>query len=1156
MTTRTIRTLCASLAALILLPVLALAADAPLTPPRQAPVRRILRFPDIYGDTIVFSHGGDLWTVNVDGGEARRLTSGDGLELFPRFSPDGKWIAFTASYDGSFDVYVIPSHGGDPRRLTWYPAQDNNDRMGFDNMVIGWTPDGKILFRSQRGAFTGFVGQPWVVSPDGGAPERFPLPESGIITFSPDGKRIAYNRNFRDFRTWKRYQGGQAQDVWIYDLGAKSLERLTDWAGTDTEPMWIGNEGALGTRSAPRGSPAGSPTGDQGAEIYYVSDRVDWKLNLWKSDLATKQATQVTKFTEFDVKWPHAGPGPDAKPRIVFENGGDLYLLDPATDAAKKITVRIPDDEKLTRKHWISAENYINDWAMSPDGKRGLFAARGDVFTVPVEHGPTRNLTQSPLSRERDVVWSPDGKWVGYLSDATGEEEIWIAAQDGKRAPIQVTKGSDSWHFQPLWSPDSKKFVWSDRKNRLWYVDIESKKPVLVDTATVWEIEEYTWSPDSKWIAYTKQVENLFPSIFLYSLDTKKSTQATRALERCASPVFDPEGKYLYMLTDRDLHPTLGNFETDYVLNNVTRPAAITLTADEASPFAPQSDEVGAKSDDEEKDEKDEKKDKKGAKGKDKDKAAAKPVKIDLAGIEGRVVVFPVTPGTYRGLRAAKGKVYWLSGQVQDLNDPNAVRNATLVQYDLEERKSHELLRAIDGYDLAPDGAKLMWQRGHAWYIADAKSEIKDEKKLDVSGLRLELDPRAEWRQIFNEVWRVERDFFYLPSHDSIDWPAMRKRYEPLLADVSHRADLTYVLSEMAGELGTGHSYLGGGDQPRPERSAGVGLIGCDFAADAKAGRWRIARIIPGENWDDSRRSPLTEPGIKVSEGDYLLAVNGHELRASENPYAAFANTAGGTVTLTVNAKPALAGSHEITVRTLASETDLRYYDWVESNRKYVDRKTGGRVGYVHIPDMGGGGLAEFARQFYPQLRKQGLVVDVRANGGGFVSQMILERLARRPVGMGAALNGLSGSYPDSAFNGPMACILNMYSASDGDIFPYFFRQYKLGPLIGTRSWGGTTGIRGLGGNLVDGGYVFVPEFGMYNLKSQWIIENYGVPPDIEVDNLPADEMAGKDAQLDRAIDEVEARIRANPPVWPPRPPDPNVANPPVRHTVEVPPAK
>ncbi|HSB19584.1 MAG TPA: S41 family peptidase [Anaeromyxobacteraceae bacterium] len=1098
-----------------ILPLAALALCLALPAPRAraAEDARLLRFPDVHGDTVVFSHGGDLWSAPVSGGPARRLTSGEGLELFPRFSPDGKWIAFTGQYDGSFDVYVIPASGGEPRRLTWYPSREQSERMGPDNMVVGWTPDGRILFRGQRNPMGGFVGEPWTVSPEGGPVERFPLPEAGFVSFSSDGKRAAITRVFRDFRTWKRYQGGLAEDVWIYDLATHGVERITDWRGTDTQPMWIGGS------------------------IYFVSDREDWKANLWRYDVAARTTTRVTSFPEFDVKWAHAGSG-----KIVFENGGWIWLLDPAEGKPRRLSIQLPDDERYARRHWAKVEDRITDAALGPDGKRAVFTARGDVFTVPAEQGDVRDVTRTPAAREKDAVWSPDGRWLAYFSDATGEEELYVAAQDGRSAPVQLTRGPPTWHFPPVWSPDSKRIAWADRGLRLWWVSIADRKPVLVTRAPHREISDYAFSPDSRWIAYATEVENRVSAVFLHSLDGKTTAQVTSDGFDSFAPVFDPEGRYLYLLSNRDVAPTLGGLELSYTVNKMTRPHAITLRADLPSPFAPRSDEV--KTAEEREKEKEAEKQKEAA-GKAR-REPPEPLRVDLAGIRDRIVPFPVAPSNVRGLRAVKGKVYWLSFPTFDLSPafPPPPRKGTLEAFDLEKRKATDLLAGVERYDVSADGSRILYKADKTWGIAEPKEGLKiGDGALKLDGLRMEIDPRAEWRQIFAETWRVYRDFFYLPDMGQVDWAAMRKRYEPLLAHVSHRYDLTYLLGEMVGELGTSHTYVGGGDWPRPERVP-VGTLGADLALDRASGRWRIARILPGQSWIEGRRSPLAAPGVGVAAGDYLLAIDGRELRAGDEPYRLLAQTPGRTVSLTVSSRPAREGAREVAVQPLPDEWDLRYFDWVDSNRRKVDQATGGRVGYVHIPDMGGNGLTEFIRQYYSQVDRDGLIVDVRANGGGFVSAAILERLRRRVVGMGNQRGERPGTYPPAALHGPVVAIADQYSASDGDIFPWFFRTYGLGPVVGKRTWGGVVGIRGLYSGMVDGGYAFVSEFGIYDTQGRWIIENQGVAPDIEVDNLPADVLAGRDPQLDRAIAEVMKRIEAEKPRLAPPPPSRDLRRP------------
>ncbi len=1094
---RTLRLLAAALLPLLAAPAAAL-DDA-----------RLLRFPDVHGDTVAFSHGGDLWTVSTSGGPARRLTSGEGQELFPRFSPDGKWIAFTGQYDGTWDVYAVPAAGGSPRRLTWYPSAQNSERMGPDNVVLGWTPDGRILFRSQRGPENDpFVGDPWAVRPEGGPVERYPIAEAGHVSFSPDGKRAAITRIYRDFRTWKRYQGGLAQDVWLYDLATHAVERITDWRGTDTQPMWLGDA------------------------VYFLSDRDGWRLNLWRYDLASKATTRVTAFTDFDCKWAHAGAGV-----IAFENGGQLWLLDPRQGTPRKVTVQLPDDERAARPRWVKVDEQVDGAQLGPDGKRAVLTARGDLFTVPAENGDVRNLSRTQGVREKFAAWSPDGRWIAYFSDATGEEELYLVAQDGRSPPVKLTSGPPTWHFPPVWSPDSTRLAWSDRGLRLWWISLADRRPVQVLQTPYREISDYAWSPDSRWLAYSAETGTQTNALFLHDTQARTITQVTADGFDSSEPVFDPEGKYLYLLSSRDVAPTLGQLDLSYTVNKMVRPSAITLRADLPSPFAPRSDEVRA-GEEPAAAEKD-------AKGKGEAKRKVEPVRIDLDGMERRLVPFPVAPGNYQRLELGKGKAYWLSFPTADLSDSPVPPKASLRVFDQEKQKEAELLAGVDQYDLSADGTRLLYRVDKAWAIVEPKEGLKPgEGTLKLDGMRMELDPRAEWAQMYAETWRLFRDFFYLPDMGKVDWPLMRQRYAPLLASVTTRSDLTYLLGELVGELGTGHTYVGGGDLPKLERLP-VGTLGVDLALDAAAGRWRIARILPGQSWVEGRASPLAVPGAAVAAGDYLLAVDGHELGAKDEPYRLLAGTAGRLVRLSVNGRPTLTGAREVIVKALPDERDLRYADWVEGNRRAVERATGGKVGYLHIPDMGAHGLTEFIRQFYSQAQKPGLVVDVRYNGGGFVSQMVLERLRRRVMGMGNQRGAAPESYPASAVSGPMAAIANQYSASDGDIFPYFFRAYGLGPIVGQRTWGGVVGIRGNAMfNLADGGYAWVAEFGMYDLQRRWIVENEGVAPDIELDRLPADIVAGRDLQLDRAVAEVLKQIEASRPAFPKPPPSKDLRNP------------
>lgn len=1131
---------------------------------------RLLRFPDIHKDKIAFVYGGDIWLASTSGGAARRITSNAGRELFPKFSPDGEWIAFTGQYDGNFNVYVMPAEGGQPKQLTFYQggAEPLTDRMGIHNEVVTWFPDSKrILFLSRRDASNGWVKRPFSVSMDGGLPQPLPLDQSGLISFSPDGNKIAYNEIFRNFRTWKRYTGGLAQSISIYDLKNNTIEDLPHTEWTDTFPMW------------------------HGETIYFTSDRgADHRLNLYSYDLTSKQIEQLTHFTDFDVMWPSLGP--DA---IIFENGGYLYTFDLQSKQATKLSITVPGDRDAAMKHWTEVSKNITDVDISPEGKRAVFGARGDVFTVPAKEGSARNLTRTPGIREKSVSWSPDGRWIAYVSDRTGEDELYILPQDGLGKEQQITSGYKGFKFGPAWSPDSKKLAWADKDINLWYVDINDKKPVLVDHGKyAGEIQNYSWSPDSKWLAYDKNDENLLAVVNLYSLADKKITPVTTTMFNSYQPLFDPEGEYLYFLSDRDFNEVLGNIDFEFANPKTTRVYVVTLAKDEPSPFPVQSDEAQVKTEaaptapdsliegkqnpasknnkeersraknlkpkdgqtdvlDKDKDkDKDNNKDTDEAdkdrdKDKDKDKNKEPPitVRVDLDGIQQRVVSLPIEPSVIGTYAVGKDFIYYSKKPIQGLSGPLPGETSAVHAYDLKQRKDKVLIENVERFALSFDGSKLLYESAtpgespHTYGIIDAKSDAQKkvgDDSLNLSGLRAEVDPPQEWKQMFNEVWRQERDYFFEPAMNGVDWEKVKQKYASLLPYVANRYDLTYILGEMIGELSNSHTYVGGGDYP-DLHPVNIGLLGTDFEADNAAGMYRFKKIYPGQNWDGALRSPLTEPGVNVKEGDYLIAVNGRALRVPENPYEFFVNTANDTVTLTVNSKPSEQGSYNIRVKPIPDEHGLRELDMIETNRKKVDSATNGRVGYVYIPDMGTAGLNEFVKQYFPQLNKQGMIIDVRYNGGGFVDPLIFARLRRVLSGMDAARNWESTPVPANVLNGPMVCITNHYAASDGDIFSYFFKYYKLGPLIGDRTWGGVRGIRGEI-PLMDGGYITRPEFARYNLNSKWIVENHGVQPDIEIKNRPDLVVKGQDPQLEKAIELLLQTIETNPKKLPPRPPD------------------
>ncbi len=1066
---------------------------------------RLLRFPNVHKDKIAFVYAGDIYIAPRTGGQAMRLTSHEGLELFPRFSPDGKTIAFTGQYDGDFSVYVMSVEGGEPKRLTYHPAiKRTSDRMGPENIVMGWHPDGKsILFRSRKEPQDVWDGRAYLVSPDGGLPEPLPMKVAGLTSFSPDAKKVAYCPIFRDFRTWKRYKGGMAQDIWIFDLESHKAEKMTDWVGTDNVPMWYRDR------------------------IYFNSDRTG-TLNLFCYDTNTGQTRQVTEFTEYDVRWPSLGPD-----GIAFENGGYVYVLDLPSEEHHKVSVQLASDRHAVRTEFIKLSDQIHEYEISPDGKRAVFSARGEVITVPAKEGNTRNLTNSSGSHDKLPAWSPDGKWIAYISDETGEDELYLVSQDGSER-VRLTTDGNCRRFGMKWSPNGKKLAFSDKNLKLYFIDIDKKETVQIDKSDYTELHDFSWSPDSRYLAYSKRLANGIHALFVYFFDDGQIRQITPGYVNDFSPVFDPDGKYLYFLSERNFNPILSRYDFEFVNNAITNLYLVILSADEKSPFAPKSDEVEIAETG--KPGKGEKKGKEGDSEKDNDDDKVVEVKIDFDGIYDRQMAFDLPAGNYGELSAISGAVFYASRPMWGLRGTVGKDKTTLHKYDLEEEKDHEFASDVSGYVLAANSEKMLVERKSNYHIIPVSGESAkfEDNHLDLSHMKMKLDHRAEYVQIFNEAWRLHRDFFYDENMHGVDWEKMRERYRVLLPYAAHRFDLTYVIGEMAGELCCSHTYVGGGERPKIP-SSGVGLLGVDFDIDNEHNRIKIARILKGENWDEDLRSPLMEPDIDVKEGDYLLAIDGKEITADVNPYSLTENCVDRLVTLTVNDRPTMKGAREMTVKPLADESGLRYYNWVEDNRAFVDSVSGGKIGYIHIPDMGGYGLVRFIEMFYHQMHKEGLIVDVRYNGGGFVSHMVLDRLRENLTGVSISRNTAPRPLPGDAVSAHMITLHNEYSCSDGDIFPYYFRFYGLGPLMGKRTWGGVVGINRFN-RLTDGGYITVPGYTQYSLESKWVMENHGVDPDIEVDN-PPDRMAdGYDDQLISAVAYMMKKIEEEPRKLPPYP--------------------
>jgi tricorn protease len=1088
----------------------------------RAEEARLLRFPALHGDQLVFTYAGDLFTVSAKGGVARRLTTDpNGFEMFARFSPDGKTLAFTGQYDGNTEVYVMPAEGGTPKRLTYTATlerDDVSDRMGPNNIVMAWRDNETVVYRSRRTQWNPFKGELTLAKVGGGIPETLPLPRGGWCSFSPDGKRLAYNRVFREFRTWKRYRGGQADEIWLYDFESAATTKLTSDPAQDIFPMWHGDR------------------------IYFVSERDENRqANLYVLDLKTKQTRQLTKFTEFAVKFPSLGDT-----GIVFENGGFLYRLDFGTEQAEKVAIEIHEDFASGRGGWKDVSKETTSYDVAPDGSRAILGARGEIFSVPAKNGPTRNLTQTSGVHERNAAWSPDGKWIAYVSDQSGETEIWIRSQDGLGEPQQLTTGADTYKYELAWSPDSKRIAWTDKLNRLQFVEVESKAVTLAAKSDAFEIRDFAWSPDSQWLAFTKPEVRRFANIYLYGLAAKTTVQVTDGWFDVGSPEFSSDGKYLFFVSERSFTPTYSQTEWNHVYNDMERIYLVTLAKDTKSPFAPKSDEVKLKDDKKDEKPKDTPPDVKAGETeakKDGDKPADKKldgkeepkkedkkvvVKVDADGIQQRITVLPPGAAGYGGLTSVGEKLFYF-------------KKGKLHFYELDKEKETEVGDAA-GYRVTADRKKMLVKVGGDFAIIDLPGGKLDlgDKKLSLADLKVTLDRRAEWNQIYAECWRQMRDFMFDPNLHGVDWSAMRKRYEPLLAHVRHRADLTFLIGELIGELNIGHAYVGGGDYPKPERVP-LGLLGAKLSRDA-SGFYKVDRILRGQNWDPKYRSPLTEIGVNVKAGDFIVAINGKSTKELTDLYAALVGTAGKQVKLKVNGTPKEDGARDETVIPTADEQPLYYLDWVLGNIEKVEQASDGKIGYVHVPDMGVPGLNEFVKFYYPQLHKEALVVDCRGNGGGNVSPMIIERLRREPAMWTVARNGAVNLDPTGQVLGPKALLIDQHSASDGDIVGYRFRKHKLGPIIGQRSWGGVVGIRG-SLPLLDGGTLNRPEFSRFDLEAkEWIMEGTGVSPDIEVDNDPAREFDGMDDQLNRAIAELRKAMGQNPVKVPTPPAYPNKA--------------
>ena len=1109
----------------LLLLILLLGTAASATAQTDKPL--LLQNPTLSSTQIAFVFAGDLWVVGRDGGDAMRLTAGTGMETTPIFSPDGRWIAFTGEYDGNVDVYVVAAEGGIPRRLTYHPGGDT---------AVDWTPDGKqVLFRSTRNSYSFFF-RLFTIPVEGGVESELPLPTGVEASFSPDGSRLAYVPLPRAFAVWKRYRGGRTTPVWIANLSDSSVEMVPRQNSNDFNPMWVGGK------------------------VYFLSDR-SGPVSIYSYDVATKRVAPVVRNTGLDIKSASAGPG-----AIVYEQFGSLHLLELDSGKTRQVEVRVAGDMTGVRPRYEKVATRLRSGSLSPTGARAVFEARGEILTVPAEKGDARNLTNTTGVAERYPAWSPDGRWIAYFSDESGEYALHLRAQSGMGEVKKINLGNPpSFFYSPVWAPDSKKIAFTDKRLNLWYVDVEKgSAPVKIDTNTYdnpYRLMDPSWSPDSRFVAYTKQLKNRLATVFIYSLEEGKTRQVTDGMSDARFAVFDKNGKYLYFTASTNAGPTTGWLDMSSFPHNVTRSAyVVVLSKDEPSPLAPESDEEKVAPEPKDAAKKAEEPSAATLPDPNAPKpappqpapspeaaaqpqaaaqaAAAKkptPVKIDFENIDQRILALPLTARDYVGMAAGKtGTLYILESPPAPTPEAQGV---TLHKFELSKRKAEKLLDGITSFDLSSNGEKMLFRQGPRWVVASTMQPLKPgEGTLNVSDVEVYVDPKAEWRQMYREVWRVQRDFFYDPNFHGLDLKAAEKRYEPFLENVAHRADLNYLFAEMMGNLTVGHHNVAGGDHPEPRRVMG-GLLGADYKIEN--GRYRFARIYNGENWNPNLRAPLTQPGVNVREGEYLLAVNGREVTTAENVHKFFEATANKQTVIKVGPNPDGTGAREVTVVPVPSETGLRNLAWIEGNRRKVDEMTGGRVAYVYLPNTGGAGYTNFNRYYFAQIHKEGAVIDERFNGGGTAADYVIDYLRRPLMNYWTTREGEDFPTPVGAIFGPKVMIVNEIAGSGGDALPWYFRKMKIGPIVGKRTWGGLVGIYDYP-QLMDGGFITAPRVAFRDAEGDFVVENVGVAPDIEVELDPRAWRQGRDPQLEKAVEVVLEAMKKNPLPKPKKPTYPN----------------
>ena len=1056
---------------------------------------RMLSQPAISNTNIAFIYAEDLWVANLDGSQPQRLTVDEGIESNPMFSPDGKLIAFSAQYDGNTDVFIVPVEGGVPVRLTWHPGVDN---------AKGFTPDGKsVLFTSQRAVFTNRYAQLFTVPVNGSFPTQLEIPNAFHASYSPDGKFMAYNPISDAFRQWKNYRGGQTSNIWIFSFQDKSVVKIPQPEGgcNDTGPQWMGDK------------------------VYFRSDR-NGEFNLFSYDVASKDVKSLLSMKDFPIINMSAGGG-----KIIIEQAGYLHLFDPSSTTYKRLTIGIAADLLELRPRFVKGGTYIRSADISPSGSRAVFDFRGEIITVPAEKGDPRNLTQTTGAHEKFPAWSPDGKSIAYFSDASGEYELHIKSQDGKGDAKAIRLNGTGFYAYPRWSPDSKQISYVDNGRNLYALDVASGVSKKIDSDELYIPGAFRelfgdWSADSKWIVYSKVLDTNFKKILLYSVDQGKSFAVTDGLSDASEPVFDPSGKYLFFFASTDAGPVVNWFDqsnNDMRSNNSIY--LLTLQKETLSPFAKESDEEDAKAEKKEtpKTETSDKKDKKDAPEPEKKIEA---VRIDLENILNRIVDFPIKAGNYGGLDMGKeGELLYISYA----NDGTG----TLHKYDMKKRKDSDVME-LDSYNLSADGKKMLYVKTNAWAISPAGEKPETGKgMLNTADIQVKIEPITEWPNIFNEAWKVNRDYFYDPGMHGADWPAMKKKYAEFIPDLSCRSDLNTIIQWMCSELAVGHHRVTApGEKLNNPQTVSGGLLGADYTISNN--RYQLKKIFGGLNWNPNLRSPLTEPGVNAKVGDYILAVNGKDVTATENIYKFFEATAGKIVELAIGPNPNYTGSRVVKVVPVETENALRNRDWVEGNLKKVNEATNGQVAYVYVPNTAGLGHEYFKRYFFPQANKKAIIIDERFNGGGQLADYYIELLQKPYQAHWSLRYGKDLKSPSASIQGPKVMIIDETAGSGGDMLPWMFRKFKVGTLVGKRTWGGLVGILGFP-EFIDGGGVTAPNLGIWT-KDGFIVENVGVPPDIEVEQLPSEVIKGNDPQLQKAIEVALKELEKNPQVDPTRP--------------------